>query len=224
MDGDFRVLLKKAWPVVGLVIVLWGIHLFQWMTDGGLTFLGVYPRKVSGLIGILTAPLIHGSWGHLASNSVPLLVLGATLSVFFPKIAGRVWLVSWLATGLWVWIAARNSYHIGASGVVFALAFFLFFQGIFNRNVKTLTISLIVAFLYGGLVWQVLPIQEGVSWESHLFGGVAGVILAWFFRKSGPKKKTYGWETEEERPEDRYDSWNYKEMFPPPEGFGYPEE
>jgi membrane associated rhomboid family serine protease len=219
MNGELKKIWNMFWPILTAIVLLWVIHLVQWATAGGLTFLGVYPRTFSGAIGILTAPLIHGSWSHLLSNSVPLLVLGAAVWYFFRNIAWQVFLVSYFAPSIWVWIAARPSFHIGASGFIFALAFFMFFQGMFNRNARTLTLSLVVAFLYGGMIWQVLPIQEGVSWEGHLFGAIAGIILAWYFRNSGPPKKTYPWEQEEERPEDRFDSWNYKEMFPPPDGF-----
>lgn len=207
-----------------IVALMWIIHLISWSGDFNLSFLGVYPRTAKGLLGIITAPFVHGSWGHLASNSAPLLVLLTGLMVFFRRETKAVLLVSYLATGLWVWVAGRASYHIGASGIVYALAFFAFFSGIFRKDIRSIALSLIVAFLYGGMVWGVFPIQEGVSWESHLFGGIAGVILAWYYRKSGPKPKSYSWEQEEDRPEDDFAAWNYKNLYPPPEGFTYPDE
>lgn len=224
MTDDFQRISRSFLYALAAVGLLWLIHLIAWAGELPLSGFGVYPRTTSGLLGILTAPLVHGSWGHLASNSAPLLVLLTGILVFFRKEIFPVLWVSYLAPGIWVWVAGRSSYHIGASGVVYALAFFVFFSGVFRKDIRSIALSLIVAFLYGGMVWGVFPLQEGVSWESHLFGGIAGVILAWYFRKSGPKPKTYSWENEVDRPEDEFGSWNYKNLFPPPEGFTYPDK
>ncbi|MEM7370691.1 MAG: rhomboid family intramembrane serine protease [Bacteroidota bacterium] len=222
MSNELKQISNKFLLSLMVVAVLWVIHLISYVGDMNLAFLGVYPRTAKGLLGILTAPLIHGSWGHLASNSAPLLVLLTGLMVFFRQESKTVLLVSYVATGLWVWVAGRNSFHIGASGVVYALAFFAFFSGVFRKDIRSIALALIVAFLYGGMVWGIFPMQEGVSWESHMFGGIAGIILAWYFRKSGPKPKSYDWEEDIDRPEDEYAAWNYKNLYPPPEGFSYP--
>ena len=196
------------------VALLWILYTLSWALDWNMSLWGIYPRKQEGLLGILTAPLAHGSWGHLSSNSFPLLFLSAGIMYFYPKVARQVFVTAYLATGLWVWVAARASYHIGASGVVYALAFFLFFIGVFRREVRSLTLSLVVAFFYGGMVWGILPAQPGISWESHLFGGLAGLTMAWYFRKSGPAPKRYYWQDEpdEEDGED-FGPWNYQKLF-----------
>ncbi len=180
------------------------------------------PRDWSQWYGILTAPFLHGSWEHLFSNLPPLFFLTVGLRLFYPDIEKQVLLTSFIAPGLWTFIVASGGLHLGASGVVYALAFFLFFSGAFRKDVRALALSLVVAMFYGSMVWGVFPGQPGISWESHLFGGLAGVVMAWYFRKKGPPKKRYSWELEEDRPGDT-GPWDYKNWFVPPEGFEHPE-
>ena len=208
------------------VAAIWLVFLFEQLSGIELAQWGVYPRKLSGFVGIFTSPFIHGDWGHITSNSLPLLFLSTGVLYFYREIATPVLLASYITPGLWVWVAARSTYHIGASGVVYALVFFLFFSGVFRKDVRAMAISLVVAFLYGGVVWGILPTQPGVSWESHLFGAIAGTVVAFFYRKSGPKKKKYDWEDESDA-ESSYDDfapWNYQHLYPPPDGFSYPNE
>ncbi len=172
-------------PVLA-VLLLWIILGFDEVYGMKLDQFGIYPRTLIGLRGIVLAPFIHGGVEHLFNNSIPLLLLGWALMYFYPKASGRVVLVSWLTTGLWVWVMGREAFHIGASGIVYALATFIFFSGVFRRNRSLMALSLIVTFLYGSLWWGVLPIQQGVSWESHLAGGIVGILLAWFYRKVAP--------------------------------------
>jgi len=160
------------------VAVLWIIHFVSWMTGAELGTLGIYPRKWENWYHIFTAPLIHGSWEHLLSNSVPLLLLGWFLVVTYPRQAILVYLAAYLTTGILVFIFGRYSFHIGASGIVYGMASFLFIGGIIRGDTGAIAIALIVAFLYGSLVWGILPHQPGVSWESHLFGGLTGIVLA----------------------------------------------
>lgn len=212
--------LKRSFLLPGIgVVLLWGLFVAAWLLDWNMTLWGVYPRHWPALTGILTAPLAHGSWGHLSSNSFPLLFLGAGVMYFYPRVSLPVFLTSYLAPGLWVWVAGRSSYHIGASGMVYALAFFLFFSGVFRKDARSLTLALVVAFFYGSMVWGVFPMEPGVSWESHLFGGVAGVVMAWYFRhKDRPEPRRYSWEDEpEESPYDAIEPWNYQSLFPPPD-------
>lgn len=205
-------------------LLLWLIHTVQYLRGWEWGFLGVYPREISGLIGILTGPLIHGSWDHLINNSFPLLILGAGIFYFFRNIAWQVLIVSYLSPGFATWVAARPSFHIGISGVIYSLAFFVFFSGVFRKDVKSITLSLLTAFWYGSMVWGVLPGKQGISWEGHLFGAMTGIALAFYFRKAGPPKKKYSWEDEpESSPYDIIEPWNYKENMPPPEGFSYPD-
>ena len=196
-----------------LVFLLWVIKITETLLDIDLGFLGVYPLKASGLIGIVTSPLIHSGFSHLIANSIPLLVLGTALFYFYREISVKVFLLLYLVTGLWVWVFAREAYHIGASGVVYGLASFIFMSGIIRKNTSLMALAMIVAFLYGGLVWGVFPEyfpEQNISWESHLMGIVAGTVLAIFYRKEGPQKKVYTWDDEEDEENDDEDNAYWK--------------
>ncbi len=163
----------------------------------GISFvnLGLYPRTLHGLLGIITSPLLHSNIEHLFSNVFPLLVLGVSIDYFYSDSSKKVFLISYFLTGSLVWIFARESYHIGASGVAYALFSFMFFSGILKRDKRSITLSLLVVFLYGGLIYGIFPIKEGVSWESHLIGVIVGLFTAVFFRKKDIYKR-YDWEDE----------------------------
>lgn len=167
---------------------MWGIRIVEVVLHISFSSYGVLPREISGLKGILFSPFIHGDFYHLFDNSIPLLALGTLLFYFYRKIAWEVSLLIMLMSGFWLWIIGRPSYHIGASGFIYGLAAFLFFSGVFRRNVRLLTISLLVVFLYGSLIWGIFPIEQHISWEGHLAGGVAGTAIAWFYRRQGPRK------------------------------------
>lgn len=165
------------------VSLMWIIHTVQFFYLLDLSELGIHPKDIHTISGIFTAPLIHGSWDHLLSNTLPLMILGIILFVSYEKLALRVWILNYLLTGLMVWMFARdNSYHIGASGIIYGLASFLLFSGFFRMDIKAIAIASGVAIFYGGMVWGVLPLQSGVSWESHLFGGFTGFLLAFIYR------------------------------------------
>jgi membrane associated rhomboid family serine protease len=181
-----------------LLIVLWLIKAVELEEGWDLAFLGVFPRKVSGLIGILTSPFIHANFNHLINNSVPLFLLSVAIFFFYHKVAFRVHLYAWLITGIAVWLFARPSHHIGASGLIYAFASFLFFSGIIRQNVNLLAISLLVSFLYGSLVWGIFPYKPEMSWESHLMGMMVGLGLALYYRNEGPVIQKHVWEEEDE--------------------------
>jgi membrane associated rhomboid family serine protease len=203
---DRRFLFNLLFPTL-FVALLWIILWAQVAFKLDLHAFGIYPRSVEGLLGIITAPLVHGSYMHLLSNSIPLIVLGTIMFYFYHQIAFRIFFWVYFMTDLWVWAGARggNAYHIGASGLIYGFVSFLFFSGIFRKDNNLLKISLVVLIFYNGLVWGVFPIDESVSWESHLLGSLAGIICAWFFRSEGPKREQYSWETEPEDPEDHGD-------------------
>jgi membrane associated rhomboid family serine protease len=165
-----------------LVLLMWAVFVLDHGLGMGIARHGLMPRTAAGLIGILTAPFIHADLEHLIGNSVPLLVLGTALIYFFPTIALRVTAFAWLATGLGVWLAGRSSIHIGASGLVYALAAFLFLSGMLRRQRTQMGLSMLIVFLYGSMFWGIFPIVPRMSWESHLWGAVAGLILAWVHR------------------------------------------
>ncbi len=186
-----------------MIAVLWSIHVVQWFLGLKLGFLGVFPLKAFGLKGILFSPLIHGDFGHLLSNTPPLFVLTALLIFFYRKVALRSFAMIYFLTGLAVWLFGRPVFHIGASGVIYGLVAFVFWSGIFRRNFKSIALALLVVFYYGSMFMGVLPGQEGISWESHLLGGLMGIFVAWWYKEEIEKdevKKTYSWETEPELP------------------------
>lgn len=176
---------------------IWVIHLISVIFDINFSYYGLLPRTIHGAVGIITAPLIHGSFSHLISNTAPLIILGLSIFFFYPNSAYKSFVLIYIGTGLLVWMLGRQVIHIGASGVVYGYVSFLFFNGLFKKDNKSIALSLLVVFLYGGLVWGVLPGIKGISWESHLFGGVTGLIAAFIFRKIDPPKK-YDWEDEDE--------------------------
>lgn len=162
-----------------LVFIMWAIFFVDTLLPYiHLNAFGIYPRTVFGLIGIITAPMLHGSPAHLISNTIPLLFLGAVLFFFYSSIAESVFLRAYFWTNILVWLFARDANHIGASGLVYGLAFFLIFFGIFRRDFVSIFISIIVLLLYGGVFYGVLPTEPGVSWESHLGGALVGISTA----------------------------------------------
>ncbi len=205
-----RFLISLIYPVA-FVVVLWIVKLTEVLFDLGFSTYGIFPQTASGLWGIALSPFIHGSFSHLVSNSLPLLVLGTALFYFYREIALKVSLYGWLITGLWVWIVARPSFHIGASGLLYSLAAFLFVSGIIRRHPRLMALSLLVTFLYGGIVWGIFPIREHISWESHLMGMLSGILLALFFKKHGPQRPLYSWELEEESLAEEEESFSEEE-------------
>ncbi len=162
------------------VFLMWLIFAFQLLFGWQLSFLGIEPRTASGLIGIVTGPLIHGDLLHIVSNTIPLIFLTGTLHFFYRSISVKVFLFCYFFTNILLWLLGRPSFHVGASGVVYGVAFFLIFFGFFSRDLKSIMISIVIIFLYGGMVYGLLPNQSGVSWESHLIGAVVGTFTAYF--------------------------------------------
>jgi len=184
--------------VFALWLVYWAEIRFGW----DFNFLGVLPRKVEGLKGIVFSPFIHGSLKHLFNNSIPLLVLTTALFYFYRDIRWKVLIFGLLITGISTWVIGRPAYHIGASGVVYMLAAFLFFKGIFSKQYQLTALSLVVVFLYGGLIWYVMPGDPTISWEGHLSGFAVGFLFAFFFRGNAIAEKKYEWEKDDYNPEE----------------------
>jgi membrane associated rhomboid family serine protease len=200
-----RKLLNSLFLPVIFLVIIWTIGLVEYLTGADLGRYGLYPRSWEGLLGIITSPLLHADFNHLFANSVPLFVLGASLFYFYRSIALRVFLLIWLFSNIWVWGMGREAYHIGASGLVYGLAAFLFVSGLIRKEPRLMAISMFVAFLYGSFIWGIFPElfpEKNISWEGHLMGMLAGIIFAIYFRKSGPQRKRYSWEFEEEDDED----------------------
>jgi membrane associated rhomboid family serine protease len=187
---------KSALLACGFVLLLWVIELLDRATGAGLFRLGVFPHHVQGLPGILFAPLIHGSWYHLLSNSFALLILLTTLDYGYPRSKWPALLLIWLGSGLGVWLFGRESYHFGASGLTHGVMFFIFTSGILRRDRLSIALSLIVFFIYGGMIWSIFPQEADVSYESHFFGAAFGVLGAFLLRHRDPDppQKHYDWE------------------------------
>ncbi len=183
-------------PIV-FVLILLAIKVFESITGFGLGFLGVLPRELSGLIGIITYPLIHGDFMHLFNNSIPLIVLGFITFYSYRRVAWKVIPFIWVASGVLVWLFARQNFHIGASGVVYGLAFFIFFSGVFRKDIKSIALSLFVVLWYGSMIWGLLPIESHISWEGHLFGAIAGMMCAYQYKGVDLPVK-HEWDEEQE--------------------------
>ena len=181
---------------------------------------GIYPLSLRGLPGIIFSPFIHADFKHLFDNSLPLLLLSLALFYFYSEIALKIFLWTYLLTGILVWFGGRNAWHIGASGIVYGLASFLFFSGIIRKYFRLIALSLLIVFLYGQLVWGIFPgIYKNVSWESHMLGVFSGIVLAVWYRKEGPQMPVYEWmeenEGEEEKEETEKENSNKIHNFEP---------
>ena len=198
MDKELKVMLYAFIPAAFFVALLWIVKYMEYSSGNNFGEYGVFPRHVEGLKGIITSPFIHNDLEHLTSNSIPLLLLGAALVYFYKELALKVFLLIYFLSGTGLWIGGREVYHIGASGLVYGMAFFLFVSGILRKDTRLLAISLLVVFLYGSMVWGVFPLWRGISWEAHLFGSLAGILCAVAFRNEGPERPKYLWEVEPE--------------------------
>jgi len=166
---------------------------------------GLYPRELKHLYGILTIPFLHGSWSHVSNNAISIFVLLFLLSKFYDKLFYPI-LIS-LTLISWIWTAARPSFHIGASALIYGLAAFLILSGFIRKNSNLLRISLLTIFVNGGIVWGMLPyVKASISWEGHLFGALSGVLIALYYRNQGPENDQYSWDLYPED-EDEFPYW-----------------
>jgi membrane associated rhomboid family serine protease len=168
------------------LLIIWSVHLLNLrFPELKLTTYGNFPRDLSGLKGILFSPFLHNisDFSHIVSNSVPLFVLSWLVLISYKDLFGKILIFIWIFSGICLWLGGRESYHIGSSGVIYGLAYFLFFSGVFSENKRQMSISLIIAFSYGSMMWGIFPTEEGISWEGHLFGAISGVIMAIYFRE-----------------------------------------
>lgn len=168
-----------------MVFVIWFVYMFEIKFNINFNVFGILPRTIKGLRGIVFSPFIHANATHLFNNSLPLFVLGSILFMFYNKVSFKVLVYGSLLTGLLTWTIGRESYHIGASGVVYLLFSFIFFSGVLKKHFRLIAVSLVTIFLYGGMVWYVLPIEKGISWEGHLSGFIVGAVFAYFYKSIG---------------------------------------
>ena len=197
---NFRLAVKIS---LGFVALLWLIQLLGWGMDVGPAYFGVRPRQWEGLLGILSAPLVHGGFDHLIANSLPLVILGTTMLYLYPQAAPRVLPAIYLGPGVAVWLLAQGSSHLGASGLVYGLVAYIFVAGLIRRDRRAIAASLLVSFLYGASVWGVLPIAPRTSWETHLAAALIGLALGIALRhRDIPPRRQYSWELERVEPDD----------------------
>jgi membrane associated rhomboid family serine protease len=193
-----KLLLSMFIPGI-FVFLMWLVKIVEILFETDLSFLGIYPLEAKGLPGILFSPLIHENFKHLFDNSIPLFFLSTAVFYFYSEVALKVFSWNYLLTGFFVWLAGREAWHIGASGLVYGLASFLFFSGIIRKHFRLIALSLLIVFLYGSMVWGMLPeLYKNVSWESHMLGFVSGIILSVWFRNQGPQRPVYKWMEENE--------------------------
>lgn len=185
------------------LLLLWVVKFFEISMELSFVEGGVYPRKLSGLQGIFFSPLIHGDWKHLVDNSGPVFFLSLALFYFYRDIAYKIWILIYLIGGILLWGIGREAYHIGASGLVYGLAAFLFLSGLIRRVRNLTAISLLVVFWYSGMVWGILPFDFEVSFEAHLTGAVSGLLLALVYRNQGPEPEPTELDEEEENGEEK---------------------
>ena len=196
MKEERTKMLLSLLPASILVLGMWLVKLAELSAGEQYYWLGVFPRTVEGLLGILTHPLAHGDMGHLVANTMPILILGWMAKFFYPRQFHIIFIGGWILTGIMVWIMARSSWHIGASGLIYALAFFVFFTSILRRNRQQTAITFFVIFMYGGIIWGLLPLQPGVSFEAHAAGAIVGTIIAFVFKEKQVEEHPLGEESE----------------------------
>jgi membrane associated rhomboid family serine protease len=179
---------------------LWCIKSAEIIFHLDLNGFGVLPLHWQGLLGIITAPLIHGSLEHLFNNTLPLLILGSVLLYGYPISRWRVIAFVWIVSGLGVWLFAREAPHIGASGLAHGIFFYLFTASIFRRDKMSVAIMMVAFLMYGGMTMSIFPTQESISFEYHFFGALAGTVAAVFWHNKDPKptEKRYFWEGQDE--------------------------
>lgn len=211
-----------------LLVMIWSTFFLQNLGLGKFNCYGVVPRNDLGLRGIILSPLFHSGWKHIINNSIPLAVLSFFAVLFYERIAYFVILFGWIFTGLFVWVFGNLlsgdtvGCHIGASGLVYLLASYVFFSGVLKKSRNLIAISLVVVFLYGSMIWGVFPEeflpkfyredQNPISWESHLGGAIGGLLFAFITKSYGPKPKVYSWENRAEPDEREKWLWEkYKE-------------
>ncbi len=178
------------------VLLIWIVFWMEIRFGWDFTSFGVYPRKIDGLKGVVFSPFIHSDIKHLFNNTIPLFVLSLSLFYFYKNLSWKILLFGLLLSGFLTWSIGRPAYHIGASGMIYMLAGFLFFKGIFSKYYRLVALSLIVVFLYGGLLWYITPIDPKISWEGHLSGLFTGLVFALIYKSNIARAPKYEWEKE----------------------------
>jgi membrane associated rhomboid family serine protease len=200
-EMEKRIFIHSLIFPAAFIFVFWIVEILEQTAGWSFVEWGIYPLHAKGLFGIVFSPFIHSDFNHLISNSIPFFILMFMLIYFYRRISYRIFIQMYLLAGLCVWLSGREAWHIGASGVVYAMAAFHFVSGIIRNDTRLLTLSVVVVFLYGGMIWGIFPINPDISWEGHLWGAVSGVVLAFYYRRYIIRRDKFDWEEEEEEEE-----------------------
>ena len=190
-----------AYPIV-FVLLIWIVFWAELRFGFQFKYLGIYPRKIEGLIGVVFSPFVHGSLTHLYHNSIPLFILSMALFYFYRPFAWKLIFAGILLSGLLTWCIGSSAYHIGASGLIYVLMSFLLFKGLFSNHFRLIALSLVVVFLYGGMLWYIFPVKEKMSWEGHLSGFIVGLMFAFIFKTTVAQSEQFEWEQSDFNPLD----------------------
>lgn len=201
---DANRLFYALWTTALFLLLIWGVYAINETYALNWRRWGNHPREWEHWIGVFTYPFLHGDLEHLWNNTATFFTLNGLLFYFYRSIAARTWIFLYLLSGVGLWIFAKGGNHIGASGINYALAAFLFTSGVVRKSQLLLRVTLLVAFLYGGMVWWMLPIDEHISWEGHIAGAVSGLLMAVVFRKKGPLPDL---ELQPPAPDERLPDW-----------------
>lgn len=184
------------------VVLLGAVHITT-IAWPNLSDWGVVPLTAAGLVGLLSAPLLHADWGHLFSNALGLVVLGTLVGTVYPRSASRIVLAAWIGAGVFTWLIGRPSNHLGASGLVHGLFFALFTLALLRRDRPAVVAAMVAMMLFGGMLLTVLPHEWRISWEMHAGGALSGAIagFVWRRRDPPPPRRLYSWEIEEQQAE-----------------------
>ena len=201
---DANRLFYALWTTALFLLLIWGVYAINETYALNWRRWGNHPREWEHWTGVFTYPFLHGDLEHLWNNTATFFTLNGLLFYFYRSIAARTWILLYLLSGVGLWIFAKGGNHIGASGINYALAAFLFTSGVVRKSQLLLRVTLLVAFLYGGMVWWMLPIDEHISWEGHIAGAVSGLLMAMVFRKKGPLPDL---ELQAPAPDERLPEW-----------------
>lgn len=180
-SNQFLIVMKEnMFLLLGVVVIAWGVEILDTVFLGYFDRFGIHPRRVAGLLGVLTSPFLHLGFGHLVSNTVPFLMLGGMVLMGGRKVFITATFFIMVVGGMALWVLGPGgTNHVGASGLIFGYLGFLLARGIFEKSVVWIVISIGILLLYGGMLNGVFPGQPGISWQGHLFGTIAGVVAAW---------------------------------------------
>ena len=204
MRPEIRRILLAAISPAFLILILYLLKFLEIGMEWDFTRLGVYPMQKRGVFGIFAHPLVHADLQHLLANTLPLFFLSWCLFYFYRHIASYIFFSIWIGCGLLTFLIGKPGWHVGSSGIIYGLAFFLFFSGILRKHVPLVALALLITFLYGGLVWNMFPqfAKATTSWEGHLSGAITGIVCAFAFKNYGPQRPTpFADEIEEEEEE-----------------------